>query len=118
MTMNDLSMKRLYYMKSSNLSLFKSTNSLNALDVDNISLGSIDRHSLYSNCSDCLYFVEPMSELDVKELSCVTKSRSGDDLNKTFKQHSFNTIEFDDTKAEGKESKAKHDKVINWLRNT
>ena len=103
-------------MKSSNISLYKSTNSLNALDLENISLESLDRHSLYSNCSDCLYIVQPINDFEVKKSTSVAKSKSGDDLNKTFKQNKLSNGEFDENPID--KNQVKHDKVINWLRNT
>ena len=52
---NNVNKNGLFYLKSSNLNLFKSSNSLNALDLellDSVSVGSFDRKSLYSNCAN------------------------------------------------------------------
>ncbi len=112
-------LNRTFCFQSSNLNLSNSRFSLNALDLDNMSFSSFDRHSLYSNCSDYLYIVEPLSELtstkgEIK-VERSTDELIGQDLNKTFK----NTEELDmcDGRINGI-SKKQHDKVTTWLLNT
>lgn len=116
----NLASNKLYCFKSSNISLLdRSSYSLNALDLDNISFSSFDRHSYYSNCSDFLYLIEPMGDFvdannEVKFEIASESASFSEDLNKTFKYS-------DETEESGRIngiSKHQHNKVIDWLRNS
>lgn len=109
--------QKINFHKSSNLNLYRSTYSLNALDLDNVSVSSFDRLSLYSNVSDfqltSIYFVDPPSldesaKISNRALSCDITEK----LNKTFK---------DDVKMLNTEmlnKRSHYDKVVHWLKST
>lgn len=94
-----------YFLKASNLNIFKSSNSLNALDLelyDSVSVGSFDRQSFYSTC--------PNSECDLN--SCFIVEQKLIETNSNLSNDKLHLIE-ESLKLNNKQN----NKVANWLEN-
>lgn len=95
-------------LKSSNLNLFKSSNSLNALDlelVDSISISSYDRLSFYSLYANSDY--ELSSTLNLTEENKANKNANKEEISEESNLHLFEKS----LKLNNHQNK----KVINWL---
>jgi len=108
--------------KYSYLSLNKSTLSLNALDLDNISFISFDRDTLYSNCSDYLCIIDPSPNFDAVKDEVKTDIGAGSSDESIYINPLMTFQKIDELHArDGRINRLNNklrDKVICWLLNT
>ena len=102
---NKLQSNRLYYFKSSEMNLSTSLNALLDLDMlDSVSIGSFDRHSLYSLCGPV------MSDCDLSAI-CLFGDQSTNDLFNSTSHQGASHLDL----AIGKSKTKPNSKVIDWL---